>query len=173
MRFRLWVPILVAVLAAGLASGCSKSPKPATDMTANTDPTHGQKDGNTITNPQPAVTTINPSEAIEDVFFDFDRYEIRADARRVLQNNAGYLKNEFPQLRIMLEGHCDERGTAEYNLALGQRRADAVRAYLIDLGVQSNRMTTVSYGEEKPYTVGHTEEAWTQNRRVHFNSSAS
>ena len=172
MRFRIWVPILTLALVAGFAVSCSKSPK------AETNPAAGEGGGQVgdvdITNPTPggAETNPDPSEALEDVFFDYDRYEIRADARRALQANATYLRGNA-MLSVELEGHCDERGTTEYNLALGQRRADAVKAYLRDLGVDAGRMTTVSYGEEKPFSLGGDEQAWAQNRRVHFNPSAS
>jgi peptidoglycan-associated lipoprotein len=71
-------------------------------------------------------------------------------------------------LRVTIEGHCDERGTVEYNLALGQRRADATRSYLVDLGIESSRLSTISYGEERPFEMGHDETAWHENRRAHF-----
>lgn len=104
---------------------------------------------------------------IQDVFFDYDKYDIRSDARSVLQSNGTALK-EHTANALVLEGHCDERGTPEYNLALGQRRADAVLAYLKDLGVDMGQVQTVSYGEERPFSQGHDESSWSQNRRVHF-----
>jgi peptidoglycan-associated lipoprotein len=103
---------------------------------------------------------------VKDVFFDFDKYELRSDARAVLQENARLLKENGGN--VVLEGHCDERGTEEYNLALGERRAGAARAYLSDLGVDASMLSTVSYGEEKPFATGSDESAWSQNRRVHF-----
>jgi peptidoglycan-associated lipoprotein len=123
--------------------------------------------------PPPAPTpepTVDPNAwkaSVKDVFFDFDMYQLRSDARALLQENARLIK-ENGSGKIMLEGHCDERGTEDYNLALGQRRADAVMAYLKDLGVEVSRMETVSFGEEKPFDTGGTESAWAQNRRVHF-----
>jgi peptidoglycan-associated lipoprotein len=123
--------------------------------------------------PTPAPTPEPPQEdpnawkgMIKDVYFDYDKYELRADAQALLQENARVLKEHGGN--VVLEGHCDERGTEEYNLALGERRAGAVRAYLADLGVGSTMMSTISYGEEKPFATGHDESAWSQNRRVHF-----
>jgi peptidoglycan-associated lipoprotein len=104
---------------------------------------------------------------VKDVFFDYDKAELRSDARMILQENVRYLK-EHAGADLTLEGHCDERGTDEYNLALGQRRADAVRTYLVDLGVSGTRLKTVSFGEERPFALGSDESAWSQNRRVHF-----
>ncbi len=105
---------------------------------------------------------------IEDVFFDYDRYSIREDARATLEKNVKILLNGKKDARIVIEGHCDERGTVEYNIALGQRRADAVKKYLVDLGVDPSRITTVSYGKEKPFCFEHNEQCWQENRRAHF-----
>jgi peptidoglycan-associated lipoprotein len=117
--------------------------------------------------PEPPQEDPNAWKAqVRDVFFDYDKYELRSDARALLQENARLLKEKGAN--VVLEGHCDERGTEEYNLALGERRAGAVRAYLADLGVGSSMMSTISYGEEKPFAMGHDESAWSQNRRVHF-----
>jgi len=102
---------------------------------------------------------------IEMVHFDFDKYEIRSDARQILIKNAAYLKNS-PDLKVLVEGHCDERGTTEYNLALGQKRASAVRDYYIKLGIDGGRIATISYGEEKPLDPASNEEAWAKNRRA-------
>jgi peptidoglycan-associated lipoprotein len=102
-----------------------------------------------------------------DIQFDYDKYDIRPDAKPILQNVASWLiKNT--SAKILVEGHCDERGTNEYNLALGDRRAKAARDYLIALGIASNRIEMLSYGEEKPLCKESTEECWTKNRRVHF-----
>lgn len=104
---------------------------------------------------------------VKDVFFEYDKAELRSDARAILQESGRILK-ENPDARITLEGHCDERGTEEYNLALGQRRAEAVKSFLTDLGNDASRFSVMSYGEEKPFSAGHDESAWSQNRRVHF-----
>jgi peptidoglycan-associated lipoprotein len=110
---------------------------------------------------------IEESGLFEDIHFDYDMYDIRPDAKPVLQNIASWLiKNK--SVKILIEGHCDERGTNEYNLALGDRRAKAARDYLIALGVASNRIEMLSYGEEKPLCIEHTEECWAKNRRAHF-----
>jgi peptidoglycan-associated lipoprotein len=98
------------------------------------------------------------------VFFDYDSYELRADAQNTLQQQAAWLQR-YPQYRITVEGHCDERGTREYNLALGERRANSVRNYLVALGIDPNRLQTISYGKERPEVPGSDEIAWAQNRR--------
>ena len=103
----------------------------------------------------------------EDVLFDFDTATLKPEAQEILKVKAKWLK-ENPKVKVMIEGHCDERGTADYNIALGDRRANAVKAFLMDLGVASSRMNTISYGEEKPKVKGHDETAWSQNRRAHF-----
>lgn len=103
----------------------------------------------------------------EDIHFDYDKYDIRPDAKPVLQNVASWLlKNATAKLSI--EGHCDERGTNEYNLALGDRRAKSARDFLFALGIASNRIEMLSYGEEKPLCADKTEECWAKNRRAHF-----
>ncbi|RMG90127.1 MAG: peptidoglycan-associated lipoprotein Pal [Candidatus Dadabacteria bacterium] len=104
---------------------------------------------------------------LERIHFDFDKAVIRPDAQEVLRKNAEYLQNN-PGVRIRIEGHCDERGTTEYNLALGERRAKAAFQYLMDLGIDPNRMSVVSYGEEMPLDPRHNEEAWAKNRRAEF-----
>jgi peptidoglycan-associated lipoprotein len=104
---------------------------------------------------------------LKDVFFDFDKHFIRDDARGPLKDNAKILKSN-PGARITIEGHCDERGTIEYNVALGERRAKAVKKFLTDLGVDSGRMSIISYGKEKPFCTGHNEVCWQSNRRGHF-----
>jgi peptidoglycan-associated lipoprotein len=103
----------------------------------------------------------------EDVYFDFDRYDIRPEAKPVLNNISSWLLKN-PDAKLSVEGHCDERGTNEYNLALGDRRAKSARDFLIALGVASKRIEIVSYGEEKPQCTEQTEECWAKNRRAHF-----
>jgi len=102
----------------------------------------------------------------ENIYFDFDSSALDPAAEAVLQEKGQYLK-EHPEISVIIEGHCDERGTNEYNLALGDRRAGAVKTYLINLGINGSRLTTISYGEERPLDRGHDEEAWAKNRRVH------
>ncbi|WP_456369771.1 peptidoglycan-associated lipoprotein Pal [Thermodesulfatator atlanticus] len=101
------------------------------------------------------------------IFFDFDSYAIRDDMKERLMENARYLL-EHPEIRVELQGNCDERGSSEYNLALGERRALAVKRYLLNLGVPEGQLTTVSFGEERPLDPRHNEEAWALNRRVDF-----
>ena len=104
---------------------------------------------------------------LKDVFFEYDRAIIEAAQKVALDDNVRWLKANG-NARILVEGHCDERGTAEYNLGLGDRRAKAVRDYLLSSGVAANRVGTISYGKERPFAFGHDENAWKQNRRVHF-----
>lgn len=99
------------------------------------------------------------------VFFEFDSSVLSAQARQTLEGQAAWLKR-YPNVRLLIEGHCDERGTREYNLALGERRAAAAKNYLIALGIEESRLSTISYGKERPYALGHDEEAWAQNRRA-------
>jgi peptidoglycan-associated lipoprotein len=110
---------------------------------------------------------IEEKGLFEDIHFDFDKYDIRSDAQPVLQKIASWLLKNT-SIKILIEGHCDERGTNEYNLALGDRRAKAARDYLTALGLASNRIEMVSYGEEKPLCTEKTEECWAKNRRAHF-----
>ncbi|KPK66118.1 MAG: hypothetical protein AMS21_03065 [Gemmatimonas sp. SG8_38_2] len=103
----------------------------------------------------------------ERVFFDFDRSDIRSDMESVLQRKVSVLR-EYPGITLRIEGNCDERGSNEYNLALGQRRAEAVRRYLLSYGLEAGRFTTISYGEERPLVRASNEDAWAQNRRDDF-----
>lgn len=104
---------------------------------------------------------------IQDVYFDYDKYDIKDEAKPVLKELAAFLARE-KNTKVVVEGHCDERGTSEYNLALGDKRANAAKDYLISLGIPSKRTETVSYGEEKPVCRESTEECWAKNRRAHF-----
>ena len=110
---------------------------------------------------------VYESKLLKGIHFDFDKYNIRPDDAEILKQNAAVLK-KFPAVKIQVEGHCDERGTNEYNLALGERRASSAKKYLITLGIDERRISTISYGEEKPLDPGHIEEAWTKNRRAEF-----
>jgi len=102
---------------------------------------------------------------LEPVYFEFDQWSIREDQKEVMTRNSQWLKAN-PTVKVRLEGHCDERGTAEYNLALGQKRAEGVKAFLEGLGISGQRMNAISYGEERPLDPGHNEMAWVKNRRV-------
>jgi peptidoglycan-associated lipoprotein len=103
----------------------------------------------------------------EHVYFEFDKSTLLDEAKVTLKKKAAWLE-AHPNVSVTIEGHCDERGTSEYNMALGDRRARSVRNYLMDLGIRSRRMNTVSYGEEKPIALGHNEAAWAKNRRAQF-----
>ena len=106
------------------------------------------------------------SRLLKDIYFDFDQYDIRPGDAEILKANAALLMRQ-PTVKIQIEGHCDERGTIEYNLALGERRANSAKKYLISLGMTADRISTISYGKEKPLDPGHNEEAWAKNRRAH------
>ena len=111
--------------------------------------------------------TVEEKQVFETIHFDFDKSDIRQDARIVLEKIAVYLKNHR-KVKVSFEGHCDERGTSEYNMALGERRSLSARRYLVSLGIAPERLGTVSYGAEKPLDSGHNETAWAKNRRCEF-----
>jgi peptidoglycan-associated lipoprotein len=120
----------------------------------------------------PAATPPRPSEFsdnanLRDVYFDFDKYDVRADDAKTLDGNATWLKSNANNL-VLIEGHCDERGTNEYNLALGERRAKSTMNYLVSQGIQANRITIISYGKERPVCSEKSEGCWQKNRRAHF-----
>jgi peptidoglycan-associated lipoprotein len=104
---------------------------------------------------------------VRDAYFDYDKADLRPDARAALSKTADFLKN-YPQLKVTIEGHCDERGSTEYNLGLGDRRASAVKQFLVSSGISADRLSTVSYGKEKPFCTESNESCWQQNRRGHF-----
>ncbi len=106
------------------------------------------------------------SSMLKDIRFDFDRYNLRPGDASILRENAALLK-KYPNVKVQIEGHCDERGTVEYNLALGERRANGAKDYLVSLGISQSRISTISYGKEKPLDPSHNEAAWTKNRRAH------
>jgi len=130
--------------------------------------------------PPPTTRTTRPAEMtfpkgvernVQDAYFDYDQSEIRDDSQSVLTQDAAALKallSDFPDKFVMVEGHCDERGSAEYNLALGDSRASSAKAFLVQLGVPADRLHTISYGKERPQCTESTEECWQKNRRVHF-----
>ncbi len=107
------------------------------------------------------------NQNIRDAFFDTDKSDLRPDARDALTKDAEFLRS-YPDVRISIEGHCDERGSTEYNLGLGERRADAAKNYLVSLGIAANRIDTVSWGKERPFCTEHNETCWQQNRRAHL-----
>jgi peptidoglycan-associated lipoprotein len=128
--------------------------------------------------PAPSETPVQPQAAgpgsqvpgaspLKDVFFDYDKSAVRDDQKAALNDNVAWLKSNSGA-KALVEGHCDERGTAEYNLGLGERRAKAVKDYLIAAGIPADRISTISYGKERPFVLGHDESAWKWNRRGHF-----
>ena len=148
--------LLAAVL---LVAACSSTP----ENTSNTAGTGGAQ-----TPSAPTVTPGSEQDLVQNVgdrvFFDFDKSDIKPEGRTTLQKQADWLK-KYPNVTVTVEGHCDDRGTREYNLALGERRATAVKKMLVALGVPANRISTISYGKERPAVVGDNEQAWAQNRR--------
>ena len=135
-------------------SSPSMTPSPAAPSTSSP----------TTTPPRPSE--FSESANLKDVFFDFDKYDLRPGDAKILDTNAAWLKSN--NNLVLIEGHCDERGTNEYNLALGERRAKSTMNYLVAQGVQASRITIISYGEERPTCTEKTEECWTKNRRAHF-----
>jgi peptidoglycan-associated lipoprotein len=114
-----------------------------------------------------SLDDLNRNSPLKPAFFELDSSELSSDAQRALNDNAALLK-QYTAWTVTIEGHCDERGTAEYNLALGERRAGAARAYLVSLGISADRLRTVSYGKEFPFDPGHDDAAYAKNRRAHF-----
>lgn len=170
-----WLTLFtVTALTLGLAAGCSRKQPPATDDRGRVEPppatetADGDADAERRAEEEARLAREAAYGSIQDmIFFDFDRSDLSENARQTLQTKAEALR-QFPDIRIRIEGHADERGTVEYNLALGERRADAARAYLVDLGIDPDRMTVISYGEERPQVDGQNEAAWSQNRRDEF-----
>jgi peptidoglycan-associated lipoprotein len=180
--------VLLLVLGAIGAGACAKkqppiarpTPPPPTSTTAERPPAPPEpvsEPAPVTVPPEPSVSSsdigagsldeINKKGVLQPVFFLFDSAEVDQASQAVLAKNAEILKQN-PSWVVSIEGHCDERGTAEYNLALGERRALSVRTYLVSLGLAPDRLRTVSYGKEFPFDPGHGEEAWARNRRAHF-----
>lgn len=130
-------------------------------------PVPPEPDAITASNLPDDLDSLNRSGVLKPVFFDLDSSDVNAASQQVLQENAEVLRRNG-RWQITIEGHCDERGTAEYNLALGERRALSARTYLLSLGIPAERVRTVSYGKEFPFDQGHDESAWSKNRRAHF-----
>jgi peptidoglycan-associated lipoprotein len=181
---------LIVLLVLGLslfATGCPKKPEkdvpeePETTAAETTQPApepveteppmevedfaRGEAEVETIV--EPTIAELNERGVLKTVYFDFDKSDLTDETRALLRANAEWLRGNA-KYGVVIEGHCDERGTIEYNLALGQRRAQTVRDYLSSLGVSPSRLRTKSYGEERPAVQGHTEEAWGRNRRAEF-----
>lgn len=195
-RSSLRILFTIGVLAGSLALlGCPKRPEvgqagpgavgpaAATAPAAPASPSPQTGEARVTQPPAPAETPVPPSAGaqgqaqgpgqaaaaspLKDVFFEFDRSAIRDDQKAALNEDVGWLKGHA-KAKITIEGHCDERGTAEYNLALGERRSKAVKDYLIAAGIPADLVSTISYGKERPFVLGHDESAWKWNRRGHF-----
>lgn len=121
-----------------------------------------------LTGTIPATESLKKFEE-EDIYFNFDEFTVSEDGKNILTSKAEFLKTR-PALKVIIEGHCDDRGTTEYNLALGEKRAGEVRKYLITLGIDGNRLSVISYGKEKPAASGQNEAAWAKNRRAHLDA---
>jgi peptidoglycan-associated lipoprotein len=113
------------------------------------------------------LASLNSRGYLKDAFFDFNKADLREDARMALADDAHWLK-QYPSIQVLVEGHCDERGTEEYNLSLGEKRAAAATGYLASLGIDSSRVRTISYGKDRPFCNEHYETCWQNNRRGHF-----
>jgi peptidoglycan-associated lipoprotein len=192
MTRRLMRACLVVAVAASLAAGCGGKKRPAAVSTAP--PSTSDAGGRTLPTEVPApvetgpdvsslgaetargedFTISNPDTGeggpLEDIHFEYDSANLTDQARSMLEKHALWLQSHR-DAKVLVEGHCDERGTVEYNLALGEKRARAARDYLANLGVGSERLRTTSYGKERPLGAGSTEAAWAANRRAHFNVS--
>lgn len=173
-------PLPVGVAAAVLlVAACSSKPKAqVTPPPPTPTPTVVRAEPTPMPTPVPrpatvedslptSVDEINRRGYLKDAFFELDRSEVEASQRDTLAGNGTWLR-AHPAIRVRIDGHCDERGTADYNMALGERRAAAAREYLVSLGVDASRLQTISYGKERPFATGHDEAAWAQNRRAHF-----
>ena len=157
---------LACLLAIALVTGCGgKKAEPIPDPAPAPAPAPPPPPPPPAPAPEPPKTLMQGE--LSDVFFAFDKATLEADARNKLTANGGKLL-EATDTRITIEGHCDERGTVEYNLALGERRARAAMDFLVNYGVEMNRINIVSYGENKPFAMGHDEASWSKNRRAHF-----
>ncbi len=165
--------LFVVIISLLVLAGCSGSKKTVQTQAI-------EEPAPTVTRaPEPAAPAYQPKEetkpaaesavpfVLQNVYFDFDRYELTTAALQTLADNARVLK-AYPDARVMIEGHCDERGTVEYNLALGDKRAKAAKDYLISLGVNPSQISTISYGKERPVDTRSAEEAWARNRRAEF-----
>jgi len=140
------------------------TPVPAPQAATPPAPTPAPSTATPASRPPVQEFAANPN--LKDIHFDFDKYDIRPGDAKILDGNASWLKSN--DALVLIEGHCDERGTNEYNLALGERRAKATMNYLVGQGVQAGRITIISYGEERPVCTEHTEACWARNRRAHF-----
>lgn len=156
----------IAVFGLVMAAGCG-GPKPQPVEPPKVEPPKTETPKEEIKPPVVDDKPMISESQFQTVYFDFDKYNLRSDAKSALDVNAGLLK-QFPDVIVRIEGHCDERGTVEYNLSLGEKRARSCMEYLNGLGIAANRVSVISYGEERPAVSGSDESAWSQNRRCEF-----
>jgi peptidoglycan-associated lipoprotein len=170
---RLVVTVLCLGLVLGLAGGCKHRP-PQTITPPDTGASKGveKTTGGGLPEVDQDSLLWSPATGLQKIYFDYNSFALRADAIKTLTDNAAKIK-QVANVMIQIEGHCDERGTQEYNLALGEKRALAVRDNLIKLGISGDRLVTISYGKERPAAQGHDEGAWKQNRRCEFNKATA
>jgi len=166
-RFNLLLALGLAISMSLVNLSCGGGPKPIDDEVADIDTTTAIPEDTVIEEePAPPPEIIKESQ-FETVYFDFDKSNLRSDSKSGLDANYDLLM-QFPDVMVKIEGHCDERGTVEYNLSLGDKRATSCKDYLVGLGVDASRISTISYGKEKPVDSGHSEAAWSKNRRCEF-----
>ncbi len=161
---------IVVAFALTIFTGCAEKKAVVTEGTAQEQAAPAQSAATASEQSakvEPAAIAPTAETAVKDIFFEFNKSNISSDAREILKTNADFLLKNGDS-KVVIEGHCDERGTAEYNMALGQRRAQETKNYLVNLGIKEPRIKTISYGEERPLDPGHNEDAWTKNRRAHF-----
>lgn len=171
---RWWVGCVVVVAAITLGSAGCSSKKTGTELEGGgpgaglSDESLGANSGGSLALAQRGqLGAEGDTGPLHDIHFDYDSFELDEQSRQTLQENAEWLK-DHPNVRVEIEGHCDDRGTVEYNLALGAKRAAAAKNYLVALGIGRDRITTISYGEELPLCQEQTDECWSRNRRAHF-----
>ena len=167
MNFKLLRHLVLAAVLLALAGGCSsKKASTGTETPPVTTEEPPPPPPPPPTDESAGLDT--PSDLMfQTIYFEYDKYSLKSDAKDALSKNAATL-GTYPGVTVVIEGHCDERGTVEYNLALGEKRARAARDYLVDLGVGTDRIRTISYGEERPVDPGHAESSWSKNRRAEF-----
>ena len=160
--------VLMALSLVVLAFGCAKKQTVEDPVDPGGEiPDIEEVDETPETTEDPPSRDVDVAPSLEDVFYAFDKYNLTAESKRILERNAKELK-EHSGYTLKIEGHCDERGTKSYNMALGEKRAKAARDYLVALGVSGSRITVISYGKERPFASGHNESAWAKNRRAHM-----
>ena len=162
------VALIGLAIALAFATGCSSRKKVSPEAQVEPPPAESTPAPTGENTPPPSTHEENTGErmSLEDAFFDFDAFDLRSDAKTALEQDGKYLQKNS-DARIIIEGHCDERGSVEYNLALGEKRARAAKDYLVSYGIPATRLTTISYGKERPFDSGHDEDAWAKNRRAH------